>query len=157
MSLDEFSKRDLEMELMHRSVEEKVKKLPAFLQGKVVRDEMEHFIIFDLVAEIPTHQLSASRNCGYFRPIVNGESPHMLILGEPDHSADNISEDYLTEVYVCDHAKIFIKGAKKDRMTILIEDDEFPVDIIVKLYNKETKVTVDDSYFTTNHDKEVGQ
>jgi len=136
--LEKYSDNDLKNELARRSVREKIKKLPKYLQGETAAKNGDNYIITDVWGNI-THGVTVSPTYLCVRPIVENNTPYMLFIGEPDYEGDDLTEDYLTSIYVCDHLNIVIAGVKKDKMRVKIMEDEFSVDLeIIKHSDKLT-------------------
>ena len=102
--------------------------LPAYLQAPTVKDgETRRFILRDDVTDTPTHSVKVFKGFVVVRPIPDTYS---IIIGSPDSSVKPDSE-YSTDIYVCDHGKILVRGTQKKKLEIRVASDEFPTKIII--------------------------
>lgn len=144
LSDDEILKRSEEIK-HRRRFDEQIKKLPKYLQGgKIVNGSgLKHDNIFYItdMDEI-THEVDVVETCVYIRELQRGESTPFIIVSKPDTA--NVPAGYNTGIYVPDHLNIAINwgGGKKGDVKVIIDSDEFPVEVILR--DSEKRMTLRD-------------
>ena len=53
---------------------------------------------------------------------------HNIVIDSPERSE---TPDYDTSIYIGDHVTILIGGKAKDKITLLLQSDEFPTKVVI--------------------------